>query len=882
MKSKMLFGMLIGVLACAGTAMAVTYTDASTNYPGGSWTNGSNGGTGFEAWSILANPGSGAAEWGVWNSTTSGLSMGEAFGLSGRDGGTIDIDRDFAQALNTGDTFSIEFGVNYDAGTGNKGFNLYAGGVEVININNGGSDDITLNGNLALDNYGQQTMLWTFTQEAADQIAVQATGRDGSETYATTVTVANGYGYLGAIRFYSANISADFVEERKNYFDNLTLEQEGTPPPDPLSLAIGGEWAPETTGGYEYTLTRTGAVGDDIVLASDNTAALTVPAAATFAAGSNVLVFTGTVVSVTNGDAVITASNTATGVWAEYTIRPVAPFLEIDGEWQLYSLGAETYTLNRAGAVGDLIQLSSSDTGVMTVDASVSFDPLLDTTQFVATAVGTGTTTLTASNTASGVAATFDVTVSDPMLELTGPTNVWVGETETYTVTRYGPVDDTVNLSSTDTNVMTVPATVDFPVGVDTVTFQGVAVAIGATTLSADNADVDPATLDVAVVTAPNTLASDHAGNYTPATFINGANEGTGFLPWDLWNLPAALDDSTAGGGGDINSTNGYAFRFMGDAADGWCNGTRPFDGALQEDDMLTFTFTYNWDGGGRGVDLNCSTGQFANLINVAGGNTFQVNGTTISTEYSPGAVVEVEITQQAAGIAMSLVRSVAGVPNLTYATNILNAEPATSVSFYCGGYTDDPNNNTNYAIFVNDLTIYGDERAELNFTDGTWNPGAPGDYTYTLERSGAVTDDIVLSSTDEMVLTVPAAMAFETGVDTLVITATVVSVTNGNATIYASNTASGAWAEYIVYPSPAQPEIGDIVFDPVTGDFSFMLPVGYTLYSVEGADTALTAGDWVWVLLTESVDYTLSGNEVTILTDAAARKVIRIWVTDE
>ena len=40
---------------------------------------------------------------------------------------------------------------------------------------------------------------------------------------------------------------------------------------------------------------------------------------------------------------------------------------------------------------------------------------------------------------------------------------------------------------------------------------------------------------------APTTLANDHAGNYTPATFVNGANLGTGFGAWDLWNKLAEL-----------------------------------------------------------------------------------------------------------------------------------------------------------------------------------------------------------------------------------------------------------------------------------------------------------------------------------------------------
>ena len=114
-------------------------------------------------------------------------------------------------------------------------------------------------------------------------------------------------------------------------------------------------------------------------------------------------------------------------------------------------------------------------------------------------------------------------------------------------------------------------------------------------------------------------------------------------------------------------------------------------------------------------MDIFCSTGQFANLIDVSPGNTFKVNGETISTDWSPAAVVEVEITQQADGIQMSLVRSVDGVPNLTYTTNILNPESATGVSMYCGGYTCAPEDNVNYAIFMNDLQIAGEHKLRIS-----------------------------------------------------------------------------------------------------------------------------------------------------------------------
>ena len=276
---KMLGGWMIGLLAVAGGVQAAEYTDAATNYPGGGWTNGANGGTGFGAWSIVADGGEGGwAGCGIWDSAGAGLLMGEAFGYVGKVG-YVNIDRAFAQALNVADRFALDFGVNWDSDGGNKGFSLFANGVEVINVNHGSyPGEITLNGAPAITNYGTNTMRWTFTQEAADGIAVHATGRDGSETFSSTVTVANGYGYLGAMRFYSSGLAADAPDQRQSYFDNLTLEQEGTPPPEPVSLRfVEGTWNPETTGVYSYTLERQGAVGDEIVVTSLNPDAVLAP-----------------------------------------------------------------------------------------------------------------------------------------------------------------------------------------------------------------------------------------------------------------------------------------------------------------------------------------------------------------------------------------------------------------------------------------------------------------------------------------------------------------------------------------------------------------------------------------------------------------------------
>ena len=217
--------------------------------------------------------------------------------------------------------------------------------------------------------------------------------------------------------------------------------------------------------------------------------------------------------------------------------------------------------------------------------------------------------------------------------------------------------------------------------------------------------------VEVAVVAVepPATLAYDEGGNYEAGAFTNGANRGFGFRAWAFTNQSPELGDSTAGGGGDVNSTNGVSFRFMGDGTNGWCNGRRDFAAALRTGDVARFVLAYNWNGGGRGVDLFCATGKFANLIHVTDGDVFQVNGQTVSTLWAPQAVVAVEIAQETNGIRVGVVRTANGVEDLNVATNILHEEPLAGLGFYCGGYSCAEAENPNYALFANDLEIVGE-----------------------------------------------------------------------------------------------------------------------------------------------------------------------------
>ena len=979
MTRKWLGGILIGALAWAGTAMGqtrdVTFSvDMAVRIGSGSFnpdTMGVDVRGGFNGWGQTALTRAGTTS--VYAATIS---------VTGAEAAAVEY------------KFFYNNGADVWENDPNRSFNLGPAGtpqvLSTVYFNNQGpvgavvTNDVTFSVDMAVrigsGAFNPDTMGVDVRGDFNGWGQTALTRAGTSSVYAATISVATNEGASVGYKFFY-NSGADNWENDPNrtflmsaapqVLDTVYFNNEE---PVLMSLALDGTWNPDAIGDYPFTLTRVGAVGDEIVLTSSNTNAVTVPAGATFV--SNSVAFNATVVSLTSGPATIVASNAATGVWANYNVTPVAPVLALGGPWEIFALGPAGFILQRVGAVGDSVALSSSEPGVLSVPASATFGAGETQTTFNATANDFGSATITATNAASGAWATFDVTVAAPALALDGPATVWTGGARFYVLRRNSAaaVGAVVDLSCSDTNVLSVPPTATFPEGAGVALVQVLGVAPGPATITADNDDVEPATLDVTVADLPGVLAADHSGNYAPDTFVNGANLGTGFGAWDFWNTPAALGDSTAGGGGDLNDTNGVAFRFMGDGAGGYCNARRNFAGALKPGDVLSFTFTYNWVGGNRGVDLYSGNQEkFANLINVGEGDAFSVNETVISREYTPGAVVYVEIAQKTNGVEVYLTRAVGGTVNLAYVTNVVHDAGATSIAMYCGGYVADPiENNVNFAIFMNALRIVGEVPTRLTFTGGTWDPDVPGGYPFELTRSGAVSDDIVLTSDNEAAVTVPAGATFAAGETVLTFTATVVSVTSGAAKIVASNAATGAWAEYNVYPiapdlgidgpwlvyglgavqytltrtgavgdeialsstnegvatvpatatfgtgetaitffatgvgygtttlvatdavsgvtadfgvtfemNPDQP-IGQITFNPATGDFSFAIPVGYGVGSVYGADCQLVGGDWDWQLLEPETDYAVAGGIVTIVGDAAQRRIIRIgWVAD-
>jgi hypothetical protein len=124
--------------------------------------------------------------------------------------------------MQVGDSFSFQWATNWDSDVGNKGFNVFAGGNQVVNVNQAGfPGDITLNGQTAIEGsagYGTQPMTWTFTRTTATNLLVTSTDRKGNAAvaFSANVTISaapDGFG------FYTTAMGSG--DQRQPYFNNF-------------------------------------------------------------------------------------------------------------------------------------------------------------------------------------------------------------------------------------------------------------------------------------------------------------------------------------------------------------------------------------------------------------------------------------------------------------------------------------------------------------------------------------------------------------------------------------------------------------------------------------------------------------------------------------
>lgn len=254
-------GFLLGgmTLVAQTTLFSQTITqafDSGAGYSGG-WVSGSNAGTGFQPWNIWTSGGTGGFGGNFVGNPADGGITGMAtnsFGLYANpigSGASANAERTLNTALAIGQTLSLQWGINFDSGSGgNKGFNLYSGGAEIFNINNAGSSAITCNGANVGFGYGSTVMTWSFTRVDSTTVRVSANDRDGVGTFATNVVVSNGA--IDKLRFYASGMQSG--DAAQPYFNNLTVTE-----PVASSMAVPGDhaflgpWQPDGSNGTGMT-----------------------------------------------------------------------------------------------------------------------------------------------------------------------------------------------------------------------------------------------------------------------------------------------------------------------------------------------------------------------------------------------------------------------------------------------------------------------------------------------------------------------------------------------------------------------------------------------------------------------------------------------------
>ncbi len=204
-------------------------TADSTEYEGGKWESGKNGGKGFMGWNLVVSGVDGGVQIGDSSLACAGINTdtGKAFGLYARGKGKkVDAYRSFDSALEVGQSFSFELSVNFR--NGSKGFDLRRSGDEerIFNLNIGGDDYVvnaatTGNGSIG-SAYDSKTILTLiFTQKTPLGGTWKITRRGG----VSSVSEGTYDGVPSGVKFYV--IDTDVGPENELWINRLTISSSG-------------------------------------------------------------------------------------------------------------------------------------------------------------------------------------------------------------------------------------------------------------------------------------------------------------------------------------------------------------------------------------------------------------------------------------------------------------------------------------------------------------------------------------------------------------------------------------------------------------------------------------------------------------------------------
>lgn len=227
---KRLRVLLAAVVLASTSAFAATEgTDDAANY-GGTWIDGSNGGTAgtFNPWDLTNNGGGGFSGYFIGSSTAGSGNIdtsGVSFGIFANPAGAFaDAIRSFGSPLSVGQTFSLDIAVNFR--NGNKGFSLFDGATQIFNFNVG-SNDYQIN-NLSISAPYSSTAVFSLSlaQTSAGGGTYSVFYSGNGQTYNNVYTgVASGF------KLYNSGTD-DGSAANNLYFNNLSIV------PEPSSYAL--------------------------------------------------------------------------------------------------------------------------------------------------------------------------------------------------------------------------------------------------------------------------------------------------------------------------------------------------------------------------------------------------------------------------------------------------------------------------------------------------------------------------------------------------------------------------------------------------------------------------------------------------------------------
>lgn len=417
---------------------SVVASDSGSNY-GGGWADGLNGGSGFEPWSISTNAGAGSAGAFIGNPSDAGIvgistTSFSLYANPDASGALVDAVRPFSTPLNVGDTFSVQWGVNWDSGgSGEKGIVLYSGGAAgtaLVTINIGGTEDININGSLMFDNYGTFPMIINFELVSSTELRVFANGRDGTETYDNTFIFGSAI-TPDTVKFYALDLVAG--DERQPYFDNLIITDTVTNVVATVVTAAASDiGASSVVLGGEVTSDGGAAVSDRGVVYSTTDETPTIAEGATkYSNGSGTGTFSESIGSLSPSTTyhynsyAINTEGTSYGTASSFTT------LKLDQTISFASLPTKAYgdadfSPGATASSGLAVSYSSSDTDIATIIGGQIH------------IVNVGSCTITASqsgdatyNAASDVQQTLTVVASEPEITTTVATEITTKQAKT-------------------------------------------------------------------------------------------------------------------------------------------------------------------------------------------------------------------------------------------------------------------------------------------------------------------------------------------------------------------------------------------------------------------------------------------------------------------